>query len=226
MPGCCRAHGASESLSAYELVHNPFTKRAFRTRRIRAPTYLSQQELVQTSYSKSTLRERCIFAVKVTDSGRDRLYRTHAIVLAVPRSNDAHPPTSPAIKISEGDGLNDDNLNANRGMLSYGLLNTIYYLGMFLFAWFYISPAPSGLGYRAAAERFIKLFALVWAGSQVTKLLRAGCALALAPVIDRGLTWITDHSGFRSRAEVFGVVVTSCFGLAFIVFFVITFLWA
>ncbi|KAH7387581.1 hypothetical protein KP509_16G030900 [Ceratopteris richardii] len=112
------------------------------------------------------------------------------------------------------------------GMLSYGLLNTIYYLGTFLFAWFYIAPAPSGLGYRAAAERFLKLFALVWAGSQVTKLLRAGCALAFAPIIEKGLTWLTENSRFRSRAEVFGLIVGFCFGLALIVFLVITFLWA
>lgn len=112
------------------------------------------------------------------------------------------------------------------GVLSYGLLNTVYYLGMFLFAWFYVSPVPGGLGYKAAAERFVKLFALVWAGSQVTKLPRACCALALAPAIDHGLTWFTKHFKFQSRGKAFGTIVAACFALAMVVFVIITSLWA
>ncbi|XP_068498681.1 uncharacterized protein [Phaseolus vulgaris] len=60
------------------------------------------------------------------------------------------------------------------GILSYGLLNTAYYLTTFLFVWFYIAPAPTKMGYAAAVQRFLKVMAMVWAGSQVTKLLRAG----------------------------------------------------
>ncbi|KQJ90399.2 hypothetical protein BRADI_4g31470v3 [Brachypodium distachyon] len=60
------------------------------------------------------------------------------------------------------------------GVLSYGLLNTVYYVTTFLLVWFHLSPAPGRMGYAAAVERFIKLMAMVWAGSQVTKVLRAG----------------------------------------------------
>ncbi|XP_022885076.1 uncharacterized protein LOC111401531 isoform X2 [Olea europaea var. sylvestris] len=60
------------------------------------------------------------------------------------------------------------------GILSYGLLNTFYYLTTFLVVWFYVSPAPARMGYLAAVERFLKVMAMVWAGSQVTKLVRAG----------------------------------------------------
>uniref|UniRef100_A0A0A0KRT8 Uncharacterized protein n=1 Tax=Cucumis sativus TaxID=3659 RepID=A0A0A0KRT8_CUCSA len=66
------------------------------------------------------------------------------------------------------------------GILSYGLLNTVYYLTTFLVVWFYIAPAPGKMGYVAAAGRFLKIMATVWAGSQVTKLARAAgyvCAL-------------------------------------------------
>ncbi|XP_010554491.1 PREDICTED: uncharacterized protein LOC104824199 isoform X2 [Tarenaya hassleriana] len=60
------------------------------------------------------------------------------------------------------------------GVLSYGLLNTVYYTIAFLLVWFYVAPAPGRMGYVAAVERFLKVMAMVWAGSQVTKLIRAG----------------------------------------------------
>ncbi|CAI8595907.1 unnamed protein product [Vicia faba] len=112
------------------------------------------------------------------------------------------------------------------GILSYGLLNTAYYLTTFLFVWFYIAPAPGKMGYRPAVERFLKLLAMVWAGSQVTKLLRAAGALALAPFVDRGLTWFTNKFKFQSQGKAFAAIVGFCFGLALVVFLVITLLWA
>ncbi|XP_020223232.1 uncharacterized protein LOC109805540 [Cajanus cajan] len=112
------------------------------------------------------------------------------------------------------------------GILSYGLLNTAYYLTTFLFVWFYIAPAPAKMGYVAAVQRFLKVMAMVWAGSQVTKLLRAGGALALAPFVDRGLSWFTDKFKFQSQGKAFMAIVGFCLGLALIVFLVITLLWA
>ncbi|KAK7271542.1 hypothetical protein RJT34_27519 [Clitoria ternatea] len=112
------------------------------------------------------------------------------------------------------------------GILSYGLLNTAYYLTTFLFVWFYIAPAPGKMGYLAAVERFLKVMAMVWAGSQVTKLIRAGGALALAPFVDRGLSWFTDKFKFQSQGKAFMAIVGFCFGLALVVFLVITLLWA
>ncbi|KAG8391069.1 hypothetical protein BUALT_Bualt01G0149500 [Buddleja alternifolia] len=66
------------------------------------------------------------------------------------------------------------------GILSYGLLNTAYYLTTFLVVWFYITPSPGRMGYLAAVER----------------------ALALAPFVDRGLSWFTVKFGFRSQGKV------------------------
>ncbi|RVW58758.1 hypothetical protein CK203_115391 [Vitis vinifera] len=41
------------------------------------------------------------------------------------------------------------------------------------------------MGYLVVVERFVKIMAMVWAGSQVTKLVRARGALALAPIVDK-----------------------------------------
>ncbi|XP_042028194.1 uncharacterized protein LOC121775223 isoform X2 [Salvia splendens] len=112
------------------------------------------------------------------------------------------------------------------GVLSYGLLNTAYYLTTFLVVWFYVTPAPAKMGYLAAAERFLKVMAMVWAGSQVTKLIRAGGALALSPFVDRGLSWFTNKMGFESQGKAFMVIAGFCFGLAFLMFVIVTLLWA
>ncbi|XP_055832363.1 uncharacterized protein LOC129901258 isoform X2 [Solanum dulcamara] len=112
------------------------------------------------------------------------------------------------------------------GVLSYGLLNTAYYLTTFLIVWFYVAPSPGRMGYLAAVERFLKVMAMVWAGSQVTKLVRAGGALALAPFVDTGLSWFTTKMKFESQGKAFAVVAGFCFGLAFMLFLVVTLLWA
>ncbi|XP_024452608.1 uncharacterized protein LOC7461324 isoform X5 [Populus trichocarpa] len=91
---------------------------------------------------------------------------------------------------------------------------------------FYVAPAPGKMGYFAAAERFLKVMAMVWAGSQVTKLVRAGGALALAPFVDRGLSWFTVKFKFESQEKAFIAIVGFCFGLALILFLVMTLLWA
>ncbi|RVW59722.1 hypothetical protein CK203_100235 [Vitis vinifera] len=82
------------------------------------------------------------------------------------------------------------------------------------------------MGYLAAVERFVKIMAMVWAGSQVTKLVRAGGALALAPIVDRGLSWFTLKFKFESQGKAFTTIVGFCFGLALILFFIVTLLWA
>ncbi|GLJ12622.1 hypothetical protein SUGI_0194720 [Cryptomeria japonica] len=112
------------------------------------------------------------------------------------------------------------------GVLSYGLLNTVYYLVAFLVVWFYIAPAPGGMGYFPAAQRFLKILAMVWAGSQVTKILRAGGALAVAPFVDQGLSWFTTKFRFKSRRWAFGAIVVICVGLVLSLFTTVTLLWA
>ncbi|GJN33868.1 hypothetical protein PR202_gb22496 [Eleusine coracana subsp. coracana] len=78
---------------------------------------------------------------------------------------------------------------------------------------FYFAPAPGRMGYAAAVERFLKLMAMVWAGSQVTKVFRAGGALALAPFVDRGLRWFTVKFNFKSEGR-FKSSYMSCIGFA------------
>ncbi|KAL9224998.1 hypothetical protein vseg_000971 [Gypsophila vaccaria] len=112
------------------------------------------------------------------------------------------------------------------GILSYGLLNTAYYLTTFLTVWFYFAPAPGKMGYLAAVSRFLKVMAMVWAGSQVTKLIRAAGALALAPIVDKGLSWFTVKFKFDSQGKAFFTIVGFCFGLAFIMFIIVTLLSA
>ncbi|GKU91427.1 hypothetical protein SLEP1_g5305 [Rubroshorea leprosula] len=68
--------------------------------------------------------------------------------------------------------------------------------------------------------------AMVWAGSQVTKLIRAGGALTLAPIVDRGLSWFTTKFKFESQGKAFMAIIVLCFGLAMMLFFVVTLLWA
>lgn len=112
------------------------------------------------------------------------------------------------------------------GILSYGLLNTLYYLTTFLVVWFYIAPAPAKMGYVAAAGRFLKIMATVWAGSQVTKLARAAGALALAPFVDRGLSWFMVKYNFESQGKAFMAIVGFCLGLALLLFVAVTLLSA
>ncbi|KAK1352074.1 Transcription factor [Heracleum sosnowskyi] len=112
------------------------------------------------------------------------------------------------------------------GLLSYGLLNTAYYLFTFLIVWFYVVPAPGKLGYLPAVERFFKLLAMVWAGSQVTKLIRAAGALALAPFVEKGLSWFTVKFKFQSEGKAFMAIVGCCFGLALALFLFVTLLGA
>nr|CAD1826139.1 unnamed protein product [Ananas comosus var. bracteatus] len=118
------------------------------------------------------------------------------------------------------------------GVLSYGLLNTVYYLSTFLLVWFYFAPAPGRMGYAAAVDRFLKLMAMVWAGSQVTKILRAGglvhspYLLTSTPFVDRGLSWFTVKFKFESETKAFAAIAGLCFGLALLLFLGLTLLWA
>jgi beta-amylase len=70
--------------------------------------------------------------------------------------------------------------------------------------------ARAGLGFSAAARKAAEVFALVWAGSQVTQLLRAGAALACAPLIDAGL----EKLGARDKRQAYLLIVLGCVVLA------------
>jgi hypothetical protein len=66
--------------------------------------------------------------------------------------------------------------------------------------------------------RCAQVFGMVWAGSQVTKLARAGAALACAPLVDRGLDWLASLLKLRGKREAFFVVLAGCVVLALALF--------
>ncbi|RRT69384.1 hypothetical protein B296_00029423 [Ensete ventricosum] len=51
-------------------------------------------------------------------------------------------------------------------------------------------------------------------------------ALALAPCVDRGLSWFTVKFKFESKGQAFAAIAGLCFGLALLLFFGLTLLWA
>ncbi|WCJ39246.1 hypothetical protein M5689_020247 [Euphorbia peplus] len=144
----------------------------------------------------------------------------------VESSSEENEASQPQQSLSSSEILKKLKRYGISGVLSYGILNTVYYTTAFLLVWFYIAPAPGKMGYLAAVERFLKLMAMVWAGSQVTKLFRAGGALALAPFVDRGLAWFTVKFKFESQGKAFMTIVGFCFVLAALLFLVVTLLWA
>lgn len=102
------------------------------------------------------------------------------------------------------------------GVASYGLFNTLYYVVVGSIAVATI-PRPDVDTVAAALQHVLKLLAVVWAGSQVTKLPRAACALACAPLMDRFLGWISKVVGLRGgkRSAFLFVLVPFCWGLFF-----------
>ncbi|KAF7824188.1 uncharacterized protein G2W53_022332 [Senna tora] len=51
-------------------------------------------------------------------------------------------------------------------------------------------------------------------------------ALAMAPFVERGLSWFTIKFKFQSQGKAFMTIVAFCFGVAISLFSVITLLWA
>ena len=114
------------------------------------------------------------------------------------------------------------------GVLAYGLLNTAYYSTAFVFVWTCVLKVQPGLGTAAAARRFAEVFAVVWAGSQVTKLARFGGALVLAPVASKLLGVVESRlpQRARSRGVGFTVLVLGCLLVAAALFGAIVLLWS
>ena len=122
-------------------------------------------------------------------------------------NNDADPPRSIQERLAAY-GLS--------GVASYGIFNTLYYVVSGSIAVVTI-PRPAVDTLAAALQHVLKLLAVVWAGSQVTKLPRAACALACAPMMDRLLGWISvvlRLKGGKRSAFLF-VLVPLCWGLFF-----------
>ena len=112
------------------------------------------------------------------------------------------------------------------GVAAYGLLNTFYYASAFLYVWFCIAKVPPGAGLAAAARAFVATLALVWGGSQVTKLPRAAAAVMLAPLVDRGMDRLQRLLRLPSKRSAFLVIVAACLSLAVVLFGAVVVTWA
>lgn len=97
------------------------------------------------------------------------------------------------------------------GFTAYGINNTVYYTLAFTAAWTLRgippeSAATLGATFRAAGE----VMALVWAGSQVTKLARFALAIAMAPKIDERMEAWGRETGW-GKERTFATVTFGCF---------------
>jgi len=111
------------------------------------------------------------------------------------------------------------------GVISYGVLNTLYYTCAFLSVWIYVAKVPRGLGTGLAVKKLLEVMAVVWAGSQLTKLARAGAAVVLAPVIDVVLNKLAKLFNVSKNIACFGMVVM-CVCIFAVVFGSTAMIWA
>jgi len=75
---------------------------------------------------------------------------------------------------------------------------------------------PQGL--RAQYGQALLVLSVVWAGSQVTKLLRMSAALALSPACARLLRKVQSALRLKSQGQAAAIVTALCFLLALTVF--------
>ena len=100
------------------------------------------------------------------------------------------------------------------GVLSYGILNTLWYAFSFATACLYVAQVPKGAGLAASAGAAGRVFAIAWAGSQVTKAARIGAAALGAPLADSLMDRIRKGMDLPSRRAAFGVAVACCAAVA------------
>jgi hypothetical protein len=104
------------------------------------------------------------------------------------------------------------------GVVAYGIFNTIYYTVAFLMV-FKLSKVPHGQGLAASAQAAAKILAVVWAGSQVTKIPRAGAALLAVPFVDALMDFIKRKLSLSSKRDAFlRVIFPACVGVAVVLF--------
>lgn len=111
------------------------------------------------------------------------------------------------------------------GLLAYGVLNAAYYSLAVSLLWWHTGGGTRGLPYsttatavtagaggggvKATVQRFVKVLALAWAGSQVTKPLRAGAAVLLAPAMGRAMDGIQRRLGLKRRGDTVPVIIAA-----------------
>lgn len=87
------------------------------------------------------------------------------------------------------------------GLISYGFLNLTWYTFALMFSWkrvigssHYLNSVPNDLSLiRSSLRKFTKVLAVVYVGSQITKLPRLCLAVMTAPIGDRVLKWTEER---------------------------------
>lgn len=111
------------------------------------------------------------------------------------------------------------------GLLAYGGLNAAYYSLAVALLWVYTGGGTRGplapsdaagaatavvsTGVKATAQRFVKVLALAWAGSQVTKPFRLGGAVLLAPAAGRVMDWVQRRLGLKRRGDTVPIIIAA-----------------
>eukprot|EP00890_Picochlorum_soloecismus_P001108 jgi/Picsp_1/1999/NSC_05465-R1_hypothetical protein CHLNCDRAFT_135480 [Chlorella variabilis] len=88
------------------------------------------------------------------------------------------------------------------GLAAYGLFNTLYYFLAFALVWSRLgSKAAGGQGIIGACLTVTKTLAVVWAGSQVTKVPRLLAALSASPLMDKLLGSLEKVFKLKSKQQ-------------------------
>lgn len=132
----------------------------------------------------------------------------------LPLASSATPPILPnknAIQTflnNRKDGINrlSSTLSSlgSSGILSYGLLNFVYYTVVTLIAWILTGKKYSN---EKILIRLSKVSSSVWLGSQVTKAFRITGAIVLAPAIDQFMTKMQKYFNI-SRNKCFWILTS------------------
>jgi len=112
------------------------------------------------------------------------------------------------------------------GFVAYGMLNSLYYCTAFTFCWLFVAQAPKGLGVSVTTAKMVQVLGLTWAGSQVTKIARAGCAIIMAPFVERMAKYLTERLSLKSLYIAYGMVIGVCILFSGSVFGLIFLLWS
>lgn len=104
------------------------------------------------------------------------------------------------------------------GIAAYGFLNGVYYSSVMTVVWIAsvkeLKTSLSAVQLLSQRTPIVlahmsKVIALVWAGSQITKLFRLSGAIVLSPVADKVLNWITSKFNIQSNSKLLFYVTVS-----------------
>jgi len=123
------------------------------------------------------------------------------------------------------------------GLLAYGILNCIYYVVVTALAWFAFSTGGETVSAVSAStaavytlsnsqtfrervgilfKKLPKVMAVVWAGSQVTKLARISCSVIMAPLADKILSQFQHKLNIKSEKKAFGLCCAMLLSFTFL----------